>query len=257
MRFEGGDATKFLAEFRLTCDNAEITEPQVIKNRLLRTYPSNEFFKNEFSKRVSDVTSINDIYSIYSEVVSDSSKVIKYGPDNLIAIKHPETERYLSSCEINYQTGSKRQLLFAGEKIRNENAWWYLTCETPTQKKEFQENNVLYDDMVYLTHNKTKTTLCLSEFFKSPVTAHAEVHCFTFAYATLRFNKTDQTNENKTPYLKTRDRVYIRTDTDYTLRSQDATFVIEEVGNDNRTFQEVVGHKENVGKDDEWLIEKK
>ncbi len=102
---EGGDTTKFL------CDHAEITNPQEIKNRLIRTYSTNEFFKNEFARRITDVTDIDKIYKIYSDVVADSSKVIKYGPEWLIAIKHRETGRYLSSREINYQTGSKRQVV--------------------------------------------------------------------------------------------------------------------------------------------------
>ncbi|PKC11714.1 hypothetical protein RhiirA5_373640 [Rhizophagus irregularis] len=71
--------------------------------------------------------------------------------------------------------------------------------------------------------------------------------------------------ENKTPYLKARDRVYLRTETDYMLRSQDVTFEIED-DNENKNdkndtkpliFQEVVGHKEKIGRDDEWLIEKR
>src|SRR5438046_6663389 len=44
MTFEG-DTTKFLADFRSLTDNAEITNSQEIKNRLLRTYSTNEFFK--------------------------------------------------------------------------------------------------------------------------------------------------------------------------------------------------------------------
>lgn len=108
---EGGDTTKFLAEFRSLCDKAEIINPQEIKNRLLRSYSSNEFFKNEFSKRVTGVTSIEEIQRLYSEVISDSLKVIKYGPEFLIAIKHLATGRYLSSTSINYQSGSKRQVV--------------------------------------------------------------------------------------------------------------------------------------------------
>ncbi|EXX76189.1 hypothetical protein RhiirA5_353898 [Rhizophagus irregularis] len=263
---EGGDTTAFLAEFRSHCDKAEIDNPQEIKNRLLRTYSSNEFFKNEFSKRVTGVTSIDEIYKLYSEVISDSSKAIKYGPEFLIAIKHLVTGKYLSSREINYQTGSKRQVVFCGEKILNENCWWYLSCENQSHKDEFQKNKVLYDDVVYLTHKKTGTTLSLSDFYRSPKTSYAEVHCFQFAWTNLKFIKNDQTNqENKTPYLKARDRVYLRTETDYMLRSQDVTFEIED-DNENKNdkndtkpliLQEVVGHKEKVGRDDEWLIEKR
>ncbi|CAB4495273.1 unnamed protein product [Rhizophagus irregularis] len=245
---EGGDTTAFLAEFRSHCDKAKIDNPQEIKNRLLRTYSSNEFFKNEFSKRVTGVTSIDEIYKLYSEVISDSSKAIKYGPEFLIAIKHLATGKYLSSSEINYQTGSKRQVVFCGEKC------------------SMKIVGVLYDDVVYLTHKKTGTTLSLSDFYRSPKTSYAEVHCFQFAWTNLKFIKNDQTNqENKTPYLKARDRVYLRTETDYMLRSQDVTFEIEDDNehkndkNDTKTliFQEVVGHKEKIGRDDEWLIEKR
>jgi dolichyl-phosphate-mannose--protein O-mannosyl transferase len=258
MTFEGGegdDTTQFLATFRSLCDNADIINPQEIKNRLLRTYSTNEFFKNEFSRRTTaGVTNIDEIYRLYSDIVSDSSKLIKYGPEWLIAIKHRETGKYLSSCKINYETGSKRQMVYAGEKIHNENIWWYLTCETPVpQKKTFQENKVLYDDVVYLTHNKTKDTLSLSDFYKSPVTNNAEVHGFPYSYTNLRFVKTNETNEqNNSPYLKVRDGVNIKTDTDYILRSQDVSFKIED-----KLYQEVVGHKEKVSRNDEWIIEKK
>lgn len=63
---------KFLAEFRLHCDNAEITDLHEIKTRLLRTNKSNEFFQNEFPKRVSEVKSIDKIFIICSDVISDT-----------------------------------------------------------------------------------------------------------------------------------------------------------------------------------------
>jgi hypothetical protein len=114
MKFEDGNIViKFLAEFRLHCNNAEITDPHEIKTRLLKTYLSNEFFQNEFPKRVSEVKSIDKIFIIYSDVVSDSSKIIEYSPDCLIAIKHVKTGRYLSSYDLKYVTGSKRQVVSA------------------------------------------------------------------------------------------------------------------------------------------------
>jgi hypothetical protein len=106
-----GDTAQFLADFRSLCDIVEITNPREIRSRLLKTNLSNEFFSNEFSKRTTDVTSIDEIYKLYSEVIADSSKIIKYGPEFLIAIKHSETGRYLSSREINYETGSQRQVV--------------------------------------------------------------------------------------------------------------------------------------------------
>jgi len=87
----------------------------------------------------------------------------------------------------------------------------------------------------------------------------------------LRLVKSDETNEqNKSPYFKTRDIIYIKTaETDYILRSQNVTFSVEEnldggyTKNDKDkndkadiktyTFQEVAAHKERVSKDDEVI----
>lgn len=89
MRFQGDeeDATKFLADFRSLCFKAEITNPQEIKNRLLEIYSSNEFFKHKFPKRISGVTSINEIYRLCNEVILDSSKVIHVNLNLFVDIK--------------------------------------------------------------------------------------------------------------------------------------------------------------------------
>ncbi|CAB4433837.1 unnamed protein product [Rhizophagus irregularis] len=71
MKFEDGNTVvKFLAEFRLHCDNAEITDLHEIKTRLLRTNKSNEFFQNEFPKRVSEVKSIDKIFRVLLNITS-------------------------------------------------------------------------------------------------------------------------------------------------------------------------------------------
>ncbi|PKY14995.1 hypothetical protein RhiirB3_427107 [Rhizophagus irregularis] len=158
MKFEGGEA-----------ENSCISS--LLKKFLL------------FSKRATGVTSIDEIYKLYNEVISDSSRAIKYGPEFLIAIKHLVTGKYLSSSEINYHTGSKRQVVFCGEKILNENCWWYLSCENQSHKDAFQKNKVLYDDVVYLTHKKTGTTLSLSDFYRSPKTSYAEgIHKYIYLF---------------------------------------------------------------------------
>ena len=125
MKFEGGDTAQFLADIRNLINNAEIDNPDDVRRRLLNTYSSNDFFRNEFSKRVTRATLIDDMFKIYSDVVSDGSKIIKYvvedrvtkgtlkepkfGPDNLVTIKHVPSGRYLTSIDVNYQTGSQRQ----------------------------------------------------------------------------------------------------------------------------------------------------
>uniref|UniRef100_U9U5Q9 Uncharacterized protein n=1 Tax=Rhizophagus irregularis (strain DAOM 181602 / DAOM 197198 / MUCL 43194) TaxID=747089 RepID=U9U5Q9_RHIID len=57
----------------------------------------------------------------------------------------------------------------------------------------------------------------------------------------LDFIKFDESDENdEASYVKDQDKVYVKTET----------------GNKTVTLQEVVGHNEKVGKDDEWIIER-
>jgi hypothetical protein len=75
----------------------------------------------------------------------------------------------------------------------------------------------------------------------------------------MSFIKTNELNEiNETSYVKDQDKVYIKTETDYVLRSKDVTFKIEEKHDDNKSnkivvLQEVFGHKEKFNEDDEVL----
>ena len=57
MAFEGGNTAQFLAKISSLCNNAEIiNNPEEIRRRLLNTYSSNVFFRNEFAKRVTRTT---------------------------------------------------------------------------------------------------------------------------------------------------------------------------------------------------------
>ncbi|EXX73094.1 hypothetical protein RirG_063320 [Rhizophagus irregularis DAOM 197198w] len=71
MSFQGDkdDALNFLSTFVRFVLKVKIINPQEIKNHLLETYSSNEFFKHEFPKRISGITSMNEIYRLYSEMV--------------------------------------------------------------------------------------------------------------------------------------------------------------------------------------------
>src|SRR3954451_24839894 len=98
MTFEGGDTAQMLANLRALCNNIEIiNNPEEIRRCLLNTSSTNDFFRNEFSKRVTRSTSVDDMFKIYSDVMSDDYKIIKYGPETLITIKHVATGRYLST----------------------------------------------------------------------------------------------------------------------------------------------------------------
>jgi hypothetical protein len=99
----------FLANFRSLCNDAEIYDHEEIKNLLFSTYSSNEFSRNEFLKSVDGINSIDRIFKAFSDVVFDELRVIKYG--SLITLKHVASGKYLSSCNMKYQTGSRQQLV--------------------------------------------------------------------------------------------------------------------------------------------------
>jgi hypothetical protein len=101
-----------------------------------------------------------------------------------------------------------------------------------------------------LSHKKTGCSLSLNSYFKSPKSGNCEVHCHRYIAANVRCDKPSQSS-NKTPYLKTDDIINIKSESrSYTLSSHNDTFIIDDI-----TFPEVIGHKENAGKNDEWLIE--
>ena len=101
---KGGNTASFIANFRSLCNDAEINNPEEIKSFLINSY-SNEFFKTEFAKNVIGINSLDEIFKIFSDVVFEELKVIKYG--SLIALKHVATGKYLSSCNINKLSNNK------------------------------------------------------------------------------------------------------------------------------------------------------
>ncbi|PKK66988.1 hypothetical protein RhiirC2_752533 [Rhizophagus irregularis] len=209
---------------------------------LINSYP-NYFFKSEFTKRVEGINSVDEIFKIFSEVVFDESKIIKFG--SLIALKHVATGKYLSSCNVNYITGSKERVVFAGEKLPDKNALWYVTCTTTTNH---DYRHCTYDDRFYLTHKVTGNKLYIDLYYDSPTTSHFQVSCRSEGDSLKWINTSNATNNNA-PYVKAKDVITLNCD-DYIFRSHDLTFTIR-----NKTFQEVFGHKERIGGNDKWQIE--
>ncbi|CAG8439988.1 16481_t:CDS:2 [Rhizophagus irregularis] len=82
-----------------------------------------------------------------------------------------------------------------------------------TQKDLYQENKVLYDDKFYLTHKRTRGDYISNTLFSI---------CLDF----IKFDESDENDEAS--YVKDQDKVYVKTETGYVLRSQDAIFKIEE-----------------------------
>ncbi|PKY45402.1 hypothetical protein RhiirA4_542568 [Rhizophagus irregularis] len=211
------DIATFLANFHSLCNDAEINDHEEIITLLINSY-SNYFFKSEFIKRVEGINSVDEIFKIFSEVVFDESKIIKFGSS--IALKHVATGKYLSSCSVNYITGSKERV-FASEKFPDEYALWYATCTTTNH--DYQ--HCTYDDGFYLTHKVTGNKLYIDFHRNSPTTGHFEVSCRNGGDF-LNWTNTNTTNNNA-PYVKAKDVITLN----------------------------FVGHKERIGGNDEWQIE--
>ncbi|PKK66987.1 hypothetical protein RhiirC2_12871 [Rhizophagus irregularis] len=119
IKYEKEDVATFLANFRSLCNWVETSDHKEIITMLINSY-SNYFFKDEFIKRVYGINSVDEIFRIFSEVVFDELKIIKF--ESSIALKHVATGKYLSSCNVNYKTGSRKQVVFAGEEFPDGNA---------------------------------------------------------------------------------------------------------------------------------------
>ncbi|EXX52254.1 hypothetical protein GLOIN_2v282659 [Rhizophagus irregularis DAOM 181602=DAOM 197198] len=256
---EGNYTATFLADFRSLCNDAEIYDHKEIKNLLFNTYyssnefPRNEFSRNEFLKSVNGVNSKDKIFKAFSDVFFDELKVVKYG--SLITLRHVLTGKYLSSCKMKYETGSKQQLVFAGERTNEKSkfSWLLNSCNS------YQTDKIFYGDDIYLTNKATGHELYIERFYKSP-TGFTEVHCRSdYYYSALRCNTT---KHNNTPYVKTGDIITLRSSdfsSDYSNETENFDYPDNYIlsshnsrfGIGNRTFQEVVGHKGRFTENDE------
>jgi hypothetical protein len=106
----GGDTSKFISNFFKLCYNAEINDIEEQKNYLYKSLPMNNFFSNEFYKRMKNVNSINKLIKEFEDIIVEDSNLIK--DESIVALKHVATGKYLSSAEnFCYTTGSCTQLV--------------------------------------------------------------------------------------------------------------------------------------------------
>ncbi|PKY20617.1 hypothetical protein RhiirB3_469878 [Rhizophagus irregularis] len=131
--------------------------------------------------------------------------------------------------------------VFAGEKFPDEDALWYATTS-----HNFQ--HCTYDDGFDLTHKVTGNKLGINSSYRSPTTGHFEVNCRNGS-SSLKWINTSNATNNNAPYVKAKDVIALKCGISI-FRSHDFTFTIG-----NKTFQEVVGHNERIGGNDEWQIE--
>ncbi|GBB92159.1 hypothetical protein RclHR1_19740001 [Rhizophagus clarus] len=228
---KGGDTSKFISNFLKLCYNAEINDIEEKKDYLYNSLPMNSYFSNEFHKKTKNVNSVNELIKEFEEIVFEESILITN--ESIIALKHVATGKYLSSVEnIYYTTGSRRQLVFAGNPVPDHNSLW---------KIKFDKELATYiNNSVKFQHTKSNNKFLgiyydnyqTYDYFKSPSTDHTEVGCYFV-------NSSYWSDDWKFKYSKSENH-----------QGHDIQFTI---GND--TFQEVICHNERLGGNDEWRIE--
>src|SRR5438874_1835542 len=93
---------KWLKQIQICCYLKEITDEQ----KILRICK----LKIDSSINIPDeIDTFDKLIKLFNDVVFHELNIIKY--DSLIALRHVSTGRYLSSRNINYETGSKRQVV--------------------------------------------------------------------------------------------------------------------------------------------------
>ncbi|RIA90437.1 hypothetical protein C1645_769890 [Glomus cerebriforme] len=252
---DGGDTPKFIANFRSLCRDAEINDVEEQKNYLYYTLP-NDFFRNEFIKHFDDIKAMNDLVVCFENTLNEYSKFILNG--SAVALKHVVTGKYLSSSNKHYETGSKNQMVYCGQSLRDSNAVWTIRC--------FNSPELLpYESIIYLQHSNTNNYLeiCTDRHNKSPVSGYTEVSCgANNNYSDYTWILEHSNSGPKEIYLKTHDVIILKNKyPDYftnqhkeeTLRSLDTVFT---VGKDKKEeFQEVFAHSGKINENDEWCIE--
>jgi len=104
----GGDTAKFISYFNTQCFDAEINDLEEQKKLLFHCF-SDDFFRKEFNKQMHDVTSKEVLLQIFNDIVTEYSRLIKYG--SFIALRHVTTGKYLATDNKKYLTGSRGQIV--------------------------------------------------------------------------------------------------------------------------------------------------
>ncbi|GBB85835.1 hypothetical protein RclHR1_12290004 [Rhizophagus clarus] len=249
---DGGNTAKFVADFRSLCFDAEINDLEDQKKYLFHTLP-NDFFRNTFiNKNMDKNNSLDDLIKMFEDIVEEESQLIRNG--SCVAIKHVKTGRYLSSTTKYHQTGSGKQIVFAGQKLPDSDALWIIKAS---------RDQLSYNDMFSLQHKVTETLIgreslteiIYHDFIDGDFADHVEVFCSTPSRS-LQFNyhwMAQRINYTKydSSYVRSGDVINIRNVKDNSfLRSHEYQITIY-----NENFQEVISQDKKPEDNDEWCIE--
>ncbi|KAG2198785.1 hypothetical protein INT47_010571 [Mucor saturninus] len=99
--------------------------------------------------------------------------VIRFGDH--VSIKHVSTNRYLTSQQGTYESGSFQQRVFTVEGSPNDESTWIVLPPTITEEEAGYE--VGFEDNIRLKHVTDRANLHSHEI-ESPVSGQQEVSCF-------------------------------------------------------------------------------
>ncbi|GBB99386.1 hypothetical protein RclHR1_03500011 [Rhizophagus clarus] len=236
------DHIRFISIFRKYCYEAEINDVKEQKNLLLKKISKDSFQYCFINSNLEKIKSLNDLVIYFNQSFLEQRESIHFG--SCITLKHVATGKYLTSSDVQYKTGSERNIVFASQTLSNPYSLWNIS--NPDQKDD--NRPVIYGkSKFYLINKSVDKCLVISHGHKSPSTGNWEVRCFDSRYMYL--TNGDSTNNNST-YIKSKEIINIYDKDNYILRSHEFPFTIN-----NDTYQEVVGHKERIDGNDKWCIE--
>ncbi|POG82865.1 hypothetical protein GLOIN_2v1469723 [Rhizophagus irregularis DAOM 181602=DAOM 197198] len=225
------------------------------KNQITKKEDIMEFCKSMIHPSIDvskskKIKSLNDLIVYFNQSFLKRRKLIRSG--SCISLKHVATGKYLTSCNMHYKTGSKGSIfnvfnvkiisikVFASQTLSNLNSLWIVS------DFENESNPIVYGkNKVYFLNKGVNENIFISGDYKSPSTGNWEVSCTREIYEHLI--ESDSTNNNDTYYIKSKEIINIRDmeTNNCILHSHEFPFTI-----DNETYQEVVGHKGRVDRND-------
>ena len=100
---------QFINKFREYCYEAEINDVEEQKKLLLKKLSKDSFQYHFINNNLEKIKSLNDLIIYFNQSFLEERELIKFG--SCITLKHVATGKYLSSSDVRYKTGSKRNIV--------------------------------------------------------------------------------------------------------------------------------------------------
>jgi hypothetical protein len=103
------DHVQFISIFKKYCYEAEINDVKEQKKLLLEKLSKDSFLYYFINNNIENIKSLNDLIIYFNQSFLEERKLIRFG--SCITLKHVATGKYLTSCDVKYKTGSKRNIV--------------------------------------------------------------------------------------------------------------------------------------------------